>query len=72
MFSDWMTFNRYASLNIIKVINNEVEMDWERSTCRRDKRHLGSRNNTLMDNIKMLPIQVEWCVKLVYLVQNGV
>jgi hypothetical protein len=56
MLSGWVSFNQYASLNIIKVINNEVEMDWERSTCRRGKRQLGSHNHTWMDNIKMVPI----------------
>jgi hypothetical protein len=56
VLSGWVLFNTCASLNIIRVINNEVEMDWERSTCQRGKRQLGSHNNTWMDNIKMVPI----------------
>jgi len=38
MLSGWVSFKPYASLNIIRVINNEVELDWERSTCQRVKR----------------------------------
>jgi len=46
MLSGWVSFNPSASLNIIRVINNEVQMDWERSTCRRGKRQQGSHNHT--------------------------
>ena len=56
MLSGWAPFNPYRSLKFIRGINSKTEMDCERSTCRRDKRQLGSRNHTWMDNIKMVPI----------------
>jgi hypothetical protein len=41
MLGGWVSFNPCASLNIIRIINSEVELDWEHSTRRRGKRQLG-------------------------------
>lgn len=57
MLNGWVLFNLYASLNIISIINKEVEVDWESSTCQIDKkRQLESRNRRWMDNIKIILI----------------